>query len=507
MSFNLTDYRDLYFSEAHEQLALIGEELTKLQRTPTDRGALEAAFRAAHTLKGMSATMRYDRLTQSAHELEDVLERMRSNGGSVSISTLPFLLRAFDRLSSLTAQAESNNFDSGVGSDTPTDADKEQQARLMLPETRASSYVRIEMRELDQLANLIAQLAVNDYQVLRRGGLPPTPAVEAQRRERQHLIKELQETAWRLRMAPLGELFRRYAHAVNELAYEQGKVVRVIIEGEEIQLGRGLLEELNEALLHLTRNAVAHGIETAEERERLGKERTGTIQLRAQQIGDEVLVEVRDDGQGLDAERILQAAYEQELITSEQRVTLTQEEAFSLILLPGFTLSPRITEVAGRGVGMDAVQAKLEALHGLLSIHSEPGQGTSFTLRVPRLVDAIEVELLRADDQVCGLPTAQIERTIMLKDLDVAQGEAGIFESIIPGATVLDLYSLISIPTTPPSTRAPADGNGALIVLAKSATIALRVDEMLGRIHVPIPPKSATPPIPILDVSELLKSA
>ncbi len=483
MEGKFAEYRDLYFGEAHQQLARIGDALHDLERARADRVALENAFRAAHTIKGMSSTMGYEEAVASAHALEDLLQAVRQRPGGASASNLFFLFRALNQLGQVISRLEA---------DTPAQIGPPSGAHSTTGETMgppASGVIQVTTEQLDQLNLLVLQLVAHAPPV---NGDQSSSGGEA-RSDFQQYLRALQDAVWRLRMVPIGDLFRLYPRMLDEQARRQGKEVRVLLEGESIEIGRGLAEEINEPLLHLLRNAVVHGIEPLAERMKAGKDPRGTIEMRARLEGNWVVVQVADDGRGLNAEAILAAAHAQGFISAEDRDALTEDEAFKLITLPGFSLSQMVTPLAGRGVGMDVVQAKVEALHGSLTIHSEQGHGTTFTMRLPRTFGPMEVELVRCGDGVVAVPAGQIEshrRYIGdgLEELD--------------GVPLLDLRELL-----PSVANHAAPGADRVLILLNQPRVAVLADGLLGRALWKAPGPDQQAPIPLLDLDRLLLSA
>lgn len=499
MSIYLADYRDLYFSEAHEQLALVAKSLQRLERDPGDRAALEAAFRAAHTLKGMSATMGYDAVLVSAHGLEDLFQAAREYPQTIR-PAVHLLSRALDELDATLAATEAGEMPASARLERRGASELAQTAPAAdtPPTSEAPAFARVSVEYLNQLANLTTELvARGNYlkqAIATRAAIELAPQLQAQWRT----LQELQGVAWALRMAPVGDVFNRYPPMLEQIAAEQGKYLRVAMEGEEIEVDRALLEELNEPLLHLVRNAAAHGIEPPAERLQMGKDPRGTIHLGARRTGAGVTFLVQDDGRGLDPERILQTAYEQQLISAEQRRNLSETEAFNLITLPGFTLAPAVTAVAGRGFGMNAVKAKVEVLHGTLCIFSELGRGATFSFYIPHPPREREVELVRVGENVYGVPAANIARLLTLSADQVAHVQRGESDQLKAGTRILDARALVSAAdadTKPPA----ADREYKLIVFDSQSDVALRVDEFLGKVLLSEPATGHAPAVPLLD--------
>jgi two-component system, chemotaxis family, sensor kinase CheA len=500
MSIQLAQYRELYFSEAREQLERIADALSKLERAPGDRTAIKAAFRAAHTLKGMSATMGYDEMTVLAHALEDLLQSVREQAGDASAAHISPLFRTLEHMDRIISRLEA-----GQPPEAEGDGEGTQVAiPALTPADLAGrapgeiwTVVRVSYGQLDQVMALIVQLAANAHRLAHRQADAEDEAGRAKWREHLSLLKQLLAAAWSLQMAPIGEVFDRFPRMLHDLARVQGKEIRVKLEGGEIEVGRGVLEEINETLLHLVRNAVAHGIEPLTERLRAGKDLRGTILLRASRCDDSITIEVGDDGRGLDAQRILQAAYKQGYISEAARGTLSEAEAYDLIMLPGFSLSPVVTNVSGRGVGMDIVKAKVEALQGSMRIRSRPGLGATFILQIRRSFGPLQVELVRLGDQIFAVPGEQTEKRLTLVGDDLDWLRTSGLSVSNPSIRVIDLRL---------SRRQPPRGNSepyGCLVINHGGGIALCVDELLGKALWSKPSSVDAPTIPLLDLNQL----
>ncbi len=492
MPSEIVEYRDLYFSEAHQQFDYISDALRELERARDNRAVLETAFRAAHTLKGMSATMGYEQITSSAHALEDLLQGVRERPGGATASDLFFLFRALDSLRQVFTRLETAEIH-------PREPVLQENSTSPLPQNSRSSaetsrVIRVTSEQLDHLNDVIHRLIVSSLQFSQ-------PESDRARTAAQHvgLAKELQDVAWHLQMAPIGETFNRYPRMLYDLARELDKEVRVHFEGAEVEVGRSILEEINEPLLHLLRNAIVHGIESTSERMKAGKEPRGTIRVSAGLEEETLLLKVADDGRGLDAQLILETARAQGFISAKEQRTLGEAEAFKLITRPGFSLSTVITPVSGRGVGMDAVQAKVETLRGHLDIRSEPGHGTTFTIQVPRTLGPIQVELVRVGDQVYALPAVRIESQFGCTRAELARGRAGETPFLNPTLRVFELQTLLSLTNSPPSPE-----QCAVIALRHPGEVALVVDELLGRGLWNRPAEDQVPSVILLDLDQLI---
>ncbi len=488
MSADLEKYRSLYFSEAQQQLAAIHSSLDALSDAPTDRKELNAAFRAAHTLKAMSATMGYGDLTRASHSLEDLLARMRSQNETPTALTLRLLRNATEEINVRLRRAETD----AVIESAQTHPHPEAGAQILTSPLAANVHVR--QQDLNLLLELIAELAASSNALEYAASQSNAPNAELAVRNQRELVRELRRLTWQLNMSPVAPVFDRYARVLTELARQQNKTLRVVTQGGDVELCHAMLDELNEPLLHLLRNAITHGIELPAERTWAQKEAAGVVTLRAQRSGDRVLIHIADDGRGMDAGAILQAAYSQGLVTREQRRSMNAQDALRLILLPNFSMAHTITPNAGRGIGMSVVQEKLNSVGGQIEMRSELGRGTTFTLDVPRLVGLLEVELVRARARVFAIPTAQILSARIWQASEVAKRQ----KERVSG---LNEARIIDLETAKPATKAQlgAPAGVPLVELRELPNVMLRVDELLGKALLNYPFAVRAASIPILD--------
>jgi two-component system chemotaxis sensor kinase CheA len=233
----------------------------------------------------------------------------------------------------------------------------------------------------------------------------------------QRIGKDIQEGAMALRMLPVNEVFQRFTRLVRELSANKGKDVELVISGEETELDKGVLEKIADPLVHLIRNSVDHGIETPDDRVAAGKPPQATVFLRAYQLGDAVYIEVQDDGRGLDREKIIAKALEKGVITSASG--LSDDEIFNLIMLPGFSTADRITDVSGRGVGMDVVKQNIEALNGIVRIKTRKGVGTTISIRLPLTLAIIDGLTVSIGTEVFIIPITSVIESLRPARKDV----------------------------------------------------------------------------------------
>jgi two-component system, chemotaxis family, sensor kinase CheA len=334
----------------------------------------------------------------------------------------------------------------------------------------ADNILRVDAERIDNVLNLVGELiigksmfqqALNEFgkrfpKEALRGKFADAIAFQAR------VLNDLQRSVMKIRMVPVEQLFRRFPRIVRDVARQCGKDVELVISGQDTDLDKSILDVIAEPLTHLVRNAVGHGIESAEERKRLGKTQQGTIRLDAYHQGNQVVVEVRDDGRGIDAEKIKIKAVDQGLITGEEAARLSEAEVLDFIFRPGFTTAEEITEVSGRGVGMDVVQSVMHRLKGTISVETRPGQGTSFRLKLPLTLAIIKAILFRVEQRLYAIPLNSVVEIARAVEAEIHQVDN--YEVLQLRKQVLPLVRLGRPPACGPET-----GSRKLFVLVISA--------------------------------------
>jgi two-component system, chemotaxis family, sensor kinase CheA len=323
---------------------------------------------------------------------------------------------------------------------------------------------------------------------LRRltGGVAPDLAETVDQASR--LVAELQDEIMRARMAPVGQVFDRFPRLVRDAARQLGKKVDFVMLGQEIELDRSMLDEIGDPLVHLLRNSLDHGIEPPSERRMARKPDAGTLRLTAARERSRIVIRVEDDGRGIQRERVLRKGVEQGLMTLEDASAATDEEIHRLLLRPGFSTAETITDVSGRGVGLDVVASRVRSLGGMLEIHSTPGEGTSFTLQLPQTLAIVRALLVRQSGQTYALPLTHVGETIHLRpdDVGMVKGRPVAFvrEEVIP---LLPLHDILRQPR-----GAPGEKRHAVVLEVGEQRVGLEVDALLGQQEVVVKAFDAT---------------
>ena len=352
---------------------------------------------------------------------------------------------------------------------TPSSSNNERKVKI-------SKMIKIDVLYLDNLMNLVGELVINKgrlEQIAERLG--DRELLEALSTT-SHLMTELQDEIMEMRLTPVAEVFNKFPRMVRKLARELGKEIEFKMEGSNIEVDRTILEKLGDVLVHLLRNAVDHGIEAPEERIAKGKPRAGRVELIAKREKSHILIIVKDDGKGIDPEKVKKKAVERGLISPEQAAEMRPEDAINLIFLPGFSTAEKVSDVSGRGVGMDVVQDVIKTLNGSISVKSEIGKGSTFILKLPISMAIIQALLVKIRDETYAIPINNILETIEIKanQLKTIERKKVIVlrEEIIPVVMLHELFGVEYIEKN----KFPA-----IVVDVGAQKVAIGVDELLNK--------------------------
>jgi two-component system chemotaxis sensor kinase CheA len=373
----------LFEEESAENLSAMENALLALETDPGDAGKVPELFRAAHTLKGNSASLGLTETAAVAHVVEDVLHAVREGRRAVDSDLVGVMLEAVDHLRGLVGGAVLDGEGlrerlAGLLATGRAEATSTALASaIALPSTRRT--LRVDLDTLDRLLDLTGEIAVARGRLRTAAEAGALGEVVDAERGAERLHVDLQELVMRARLVPVGPTFASCARAVRDAAASLGKDVRLVAQGDQVEVDARVVELMRDPLAHLVRNAVAHGIEPVSVREAAGKDKVGTLLLRARRETGSIVVELEDDGAGLDTARIFEIARSRGLATGAEQLA----DAERLIFEPGFSTRDAADDVAGRGVGLDVVRRNVDALRGSITVRSVPGRGTTFVVRLP----------------------------------------------------------------------------------------------------------------------------
>jgi two-component system chemotaxis sensor kinase CheA len=439
-----------FLDESEEGLCRMEEALVALETRPDDEETLQTVFRVTHTLKGNASSLGFPRLAAFAHAIEDTLQRLRDRTIPVTGRLITLLLRAVDALRQMVPDAVAGNEEIQPGHEEllaqlggsgmmAVEERERAAAELAIQERRQRSWgrrkediqtwkdrgrtLRVDIEKLDRILNLTGEIAIARGRLRQmleeRAGKSGEDVLEAHL-EADRLYMELQELVMKARMVPVGPTFRQYVRTVRDMAAATGKSVRLHLEGGDVEVDTRVIEHLRDPLTHMIRNAVDHGIEPPPARKARGKDPCGRVTLRAFHDAGSIVIEVADDGTGLDRERIIERARSLGIVAEPEK--LPDAEIYGLVFEAGFSTAETVTDLSGRGVGMDVVRRNVDALRGSVAIDSRQGEGTTITIRLPLTLAIIEGFGVGVGDETFVIPLEAVLECVELPAREQHQG-------------------------------------------------------------------------------------
>jgi two-component system, chemotaxis family, sensor kinase CheA len=351
-------------------------------------------------------------------------------------------------------------------------------------EAKIRPTIKVDLERVDRLVEMIGELVVVEAMVVGAPEISQSGSARVRNclSQLEKVTRDLQDVGMRMRMLPVSSVFQKMARMARDVGRKAGKQVRVVLSGEQTEMDRSMVEQISDPLVHMIRNSVDHGVEPPQERRRLGKPEEGTVRLSACHEGGSVVVEISDDGRGLNREAILKKAAEQGLVRPGD--VLSEDEIHSLIFAPGFSTAEKVTDISGRGVGMDVVRRNIEAMRGRIVIHTVPGQGTNFKITLPLTLAIIDGMLVACGQERYILPTLSVVES-MKPDASMLVTQGGSNEMLNMRGTILPLLRLDRLLGTPNGIQ---DATQAIVVIVEGAgrKVGILVDEVVAQQQVVI---------------------
>lgn len=515
---DMSKFRDLYCAEADECLGRIEQALLSLEANLSERSFVQEIFRNIHTLKGNSATMGYESVTELAHGMETRLHPLAEGSRAATSAMVSAILVCVDGLKALVKEVR-EEIPQGVsvlglldglaramavgGEGAPASAPAAAAPPAAVPPADspevaapsaapaapehpptsaahaaapAPATVRVSLKQLDDIMNLVEELTIVRSRMIQEsrdasGGLRD----EVKNVER--LVNQLQQKTLETRMVPVSEIFGRYHRVVRDTAHSLGKAVDFQVDDRGISVDRLLLDKINEPLVHMLRNAVDHALETPEERARVGKSSEGHIILNARGEQGYAVIEVIDDGRGIDAVKIRRKAVEKGIVSEEEARALNDSQALRLICAPGFSTAAKVTEVSGRGVGMDVVQNVIDSVNGRLEISTHLGEGTQISLYLPLNLAIMQALIVDVRGEVLVIPLSDVLELVALGDVSPRLVDKQ--PMFLLRGELIPLYDLARHLYDDESAK-ETSGYG-LVVNSPMGKVALHVRDLIGR--------------------------
>lgn len=462
-------YIALFVAESRTLLVGARRHLAAWLDAPDDNTPADEVFRALHTIKGMAASLGFDAATELAHATETELALVQRGERAADRSWLRALESSLDQLTVACDAAVDAEVGTGGAGPKATDP-------------RAPRIVRV---DLDRLDALLADLGglVTARQELERHAADDTlsPVARAATAMARRLDK-MQDRILHVRLAPLAEVFERIPPIVRDLARQLGKEVTVEIVGDDLEVDRAILDQLPEPLIHMLRNAVDHGIEMPDDRRALGKRSAGKIGVKARRDRDAIVLELIDDGRGIDRERVADKARSQGLL--EEGVALSDDGLLAILAKPGFSTAAQVTGVSGRGVGLDAVVARLHDVGAAIAITTVPGRGTVFSIRLPTRLGIVRALVTGIGEERYVMPLTHVTELVPYEAIASRDDEGrSLIDLQGERLPVVDMRRLLLYHGPPPPTRRPA-----VVFEANGQRIALLADAVHGQVDAVVQP-------------------
>jgi two-component system chemotaxis sensor kinase CheA len=419
----MDDLLNEFIAETREMLEALSGGIVAWEAAPDDRPRLDEIFRFVHTVKGNSGFFDLPRIKALSHAAEDALAQVRSGERAADHNLASAVLAVIDRIGELVLDLETGEtLTSGDDSALIAALARRGDAILVegtaaaMPATRAAGRtVRLPVDLLDRMMSGVSDLVLARNELARRLRESDSADLATSFERVSACIADLRDSVTRTRMQRIDSLFAPLPRMVRDLASETGKQVSLTIDGGDVELDREMIEMIRDPLTHIIRNAVDHGIEAPDERRAAGKSETGLVAVCARQAGNQILIEVCDDGRGIDGERLVAKALSSGLLDLERANRLTDGQKTHLIFEAGLSTAASVTAVSGRGVGMDVVRANIERIGGVVDVQTRPGEGAILSLRVPLTLTIIPALIVAAGGQAFAIPRSAIEEIVRVR--------------------------------------------------------------------------------------------
>lgn len=536
MDLNMEENQELlveFHAEAVDHLGQIEEAVLGLEQDVSNRDAINSMFRSFHTIKGVAGFLNLIPVNRLAHEVESLMDLVRNDELNVFTGLIDLVLESKDAVSKLieqisvalstgslpsevipvshlmararwamegpekyaerigeTAPVASNDSDpveveepeqeesSAPESETPQ-SNMSENAKAAKKRASESASIRVNTWKLDNLMDMVGELVIvqSQLQESSKDHTRENSSLLRNLSQLSRITKDLQHTSMALRMIPIKPTFQKMSRIVRDLSAKSGKKVRFELSGEDTELDRNVVEEISDPLVHMVRNSLDHGLEGPEERAKTDKDITGHVTLKAFHKGSSIVIELADDGRGIDPDRIFKKALENGIVREDEQ--LSNEEIYKLIFAPGFSTAAEVTDISGRGVGMDVVKKNIEKLRGKIEIESELGKGSVFRILLPLTMAIVDGLVVKVGEDRFILPTTSVKVALRPEEKMLAkiQGNEEVLNlrgKVIP---LFRLHNHFQIP------EAETDPKNATIVVVETAgrPCGLLVDDMISK--------------------------
>lgn len=502
-----------FINESSEILQGLDNKFVEMERAPGDLQLLNDIFRSIHTIKGAAGFLGFKQLVEVAHATESILNKLRQGEMKLDPAITDVVLEAVDFIRLLLGNIRDNNQReedltgitgrlSYILQESPLQAllpppaaEGEEIIRTVEGQGegavrfQADQAIRVDTKRLDDILNLVGELVLGRNRLIKLNSMVEgtdwgMAAVFTEVACHIDLItSDLQLAVMKTRMQPVGKVFGKFPRMVRDLSRISNKEIELELTGEDTEVDKSVVEEIGDPLIHLIRNAVDHGIELPEDREKAGKPRKGRLRLSACHEGDHIIIEVSDDGKGINTEGIKAKAVERGLLQESDAGKMEDRELLDLIFLPGFSTAMSVTDVSGRGVGMDVVKTNISRLNGSIDIESRPGLGTTFSIKLPLTMAIIQALIVGVGSEVFAVPLSNVLEAIRADPAEFHRVEGtevmNLRKSVLPVIRLSERFNL------------PSEGNGRcyiVVVRFNERNYGILVDRLIGQEEVVIKP-------------------
>ena len=509
---DLRDFdRDAIFAsflvESEEGLAVMEQSLVQMESSPSDLELLHTIFRVAHSLKGNATSLELSEIAGFAHVVEDLLDVFRDQQALPGADLISLLLKAVDELRAMVSSASAGSQEltpkqhdlrKEIGREVEKRAKRVVTTRAASEESGSAAKgdslpgashrtLRADVDKLDQMLNLTGEIVITQGRLRRmieKLDTEPGRAILEMHREAERLYMDLQREVMSIRMVPIGPLFRQFVRSVRDLAKSHGKFARLEIVGGDVEVDTTVLELLKDPLLHLVRNAVDHGLEKPALRQSQGKNACGLIRLTAAHSGGNIIVKLQDDGAGFDRARVLDKAKRLGLLSGlmSDKGEIRDQDIYDLVFQAGFSTAESVTDLSGRGVGLDVVRRNIDTLRGTVEISSTAGKGSTITIRLPLTLAIIEGFSVRVGTETFVVPLEHVTECTELPEGQRNSEASGILSlrgTALPYVRLRRAFGL--------SGEAPKREN-IVVVRMNEFHAGIAVDELLGGMQTVVKP-------------------
>jgi two-component system chemotaxis sensor kinase CheA len=504
-----------FLSETSEGLEVIDRDLVEIERNPSDREILARIFRVLHTIKGTSGFVGLIRLGALAHAAETLLGKFRDGAMSVTPAAVSLILSAVDRIKELLAgiaasgsEPEGDDADlilrleaaaargqaqksSAAGTEPGDGSDQEKANDVAL----ASKTIRVSVDLIEHLMTMVRELVLTRNQLLEMVRRLQDSEFKVPLQRLSNITGELQEAVMKTRMQPIGIAWKKLPRIVRDLGHELGKKIELEMTGAETELDRQVLELIKDPLTHMVRNAADHGMETPAERRAAGKPETGRIRLSARHEGGHIIIVVADDGRGLDLARIKARALKEGLASEADLERMSPSHIYSFIFIPGFSTAAAVSSISGRGVGLDVVRNNIHEIGGAIDLRSVPGEGTSFTIKIPLTLAIVSTLIVGAGGERFAFPQISVIELVRVKRggdrrIEIINKSAvlRLRNKLLP---LVSLSTLLKLSTNSPLNARRKDDAFVIVAQLGLRTFGIVVDEVFDTEEIVVKPMAS----------------